>query len=215
MEKTMHKLGQTANDVHRYELEETEKNIRKLFLDFCKEVSKGILPGTELMFSMSEKYSEYKKRRFVLNCEKFVRSLAVPDEKIEGFLRSLSSEQQKWLVTFVLDALYEDDEEKCQIYGYLFRDLVRTKDIATYRRLIRSVKSTFIEDLATLGQYKDGYVDSSEIGQLLSNVGLVKEVRYSVGVFGGGDPEEKSVKYKLTDLGKRLLKILEINKWAL
>ena len=53
------------------------------------------------MFSMSEKYSEYKKRRFVLNCEKFIRSSAVSNEEIEGFLGSLRSEQQKWLVTYL------------------------------------------------------------------------------------------------------------------
>jgi len=210
----MHKLVQTTKDIHRYELEETTKNVRELFLDFCKEMSKEILPGFSSMLSLSEKYSEFKRKSFILNCQKFVKSLTVSNEEIESFFDDLSEEQEKWLVTFVLDSLYEDDEEKCQIYGYLFKELVQTKDIVTYRRLIRSVKATFIEDLSLLKHYKKGYVDSSEIGQVLSNVGLVREVRYSVGIFGGEDIEQKSVKYELTDLGEQLLEILEINKWG-
>ncbi len=209
----MLKLGNTQSELHRYELAETTKTIRELFADLWKEASEEMVPGVKLLGSLSDKYVTYKKKRFTLNCKEFVCSAEISDEKVSEFLKTLTKEEEEWLVTFVLDSLYADDEHKSQIFGYIFKDLVNTKDFVTYRRLVRSVKNTFLDDLSALAQYKEKYLDFSDVGQALANVGLVKEVRYSVGVFGSGDPEETAVKFKVTKLGMQLLSILENNGW--
>ncbi len=210
----MFKLEKKQQDDHRYEIDETAKTIRGLFADLWKVISQEICPGLKLLGTLTDKYVECKKKFFILNCEEFVRSADIPDEKVKEFLETLSEEKEQWLVTFVLDSLYADDEHKSQIYGYLFKELVNTKDFATYRRLVRAVKNTFLDDLSALVQYKERYLDYSDVGQTLANVGLVKEVRHSVGVFGSEDLEEEAVKYKVTELGMRLLTILENNKWC-
>lgn len=98
-------------------------------------------------------------------------------------------------------------------YGYLFKYLALTRDFPKYRRLFRCIQDVFIDDLVTLDQYKNGHLDATGTGQMLANIGLVDEVRYSAGIFSSGKVEREKTEYKLTELGELLLEILISNKW--
>ncbi|HIT95919.1 MAG TPA: hypothetical protein IAC45_02480 [Candidatus Aphodousia faecavium] len=132
---------------------------------------------------------------------------------MDEFLNKQTDEEKAWLFEFLMQKLYTSDEvKKCRLYGFVFKSIV-TENLAINqaKRVCKAIERSFIEDISNLPKFKDGAVDSTELGTSLLNAGLL----VNTGGWDGGDWPEKTggQTYLLSCTGEHLLHILEINKW--
>ena len=184
-------------------------NIGIAFKQFAKDLNiAGKVCGT-----LSNLINNCSRDLFFLKLEHFILGCDSTEEQIENFLNKQTDEKQAWLFEFLMQKLYTSDEiKKCRLYGFVFKSIV-TEDLSINqaKRVCKAIERSFIEDISHLPKFKDGAVDSTELGTSLLNAGLL----VNTGGWDGGEWPEKTggQTYSLSRTGELLLHILEINKW--
>lgn len=214
------------NNLLEFSNSECEKKFVRRGCEINYEVAADILnnvdniPYLSSIYKLGKLFIGFHEVRFMNQLASFLaKSHEIPKDKKDRFLNELSDKKKKQISDYLIQLLYNiEDQRKSSILGYIYKyrlleELSKDKNPSVQNdimlRMCHAINNVYTDNLLHLKKYESYIEDKDIITDDLFHVGLLEQSFKQTNQL----PNIPTAQYRLNPIGKKLMEILDIEKW--